>query len=111
MAKYFTRHQLFRLRNEISIDDLLRRLDWPCKVREGRFCFVCPRCSESLTAVNEQTNLARCFRCEENFNPIDLVMLTRQFDFVEAVYFLLEEWPAVSVGDKTSARRNEPGDH
>ena len=105
MAKYFTRRQLFRLRNDIPIDELLRRLDWPCKVREGCFCFVCPRCRESLTAVNEQANLGRCFRCEENFNPIDLVMLTKEMDFVEAVYFLLEEWPAVSVEDASSGHQ------
>ncbi|RMG22989.1 MAG: hypothetical protein D6724_09325 [Armatimonadetes bacterium] len=94
MARYFTRRQLFRLRNEIPIEDLLRRLEWPCKEREGRFCFVCPRCRESVTGVNERTNLGRCFRCEENFNPIDLVMMVREIDFVEAVHFLEEDWPA-----------------
>ncbi len=102
MAKYFTRRQLFRLRNEIPIDDLLRTLDWPCKVREGRFCFVCPCCQESLTAVNDRTNLGRCFRCERNFNPIDLVMMIRELDFVDAVYFLMGTWPATVVGDGDS---------
>ncbi len=96
MTKYFTRRQLFRLRNEIPVERLLRGLDWPCKEREGRFCFVCPRCQESLTAVNPSTNLGRCFRCEENFNPIDLVMRIRDLDFVEAVYFLEDDWPRIA---------------
>jgi len=73
---------LYRLRNEIPVEDLLWGLDRPCKVREGRFCFVCPACRETLTAVNPSANLGRCFRCEENFNPIDLVMRIRDVDFV-----------------------------
>lgn len=93
MARYFTRRQLFRLRNQIPVEHLLRHLDWPCKRRQGRFCFVCPRCGESLTAVNPSTNLGRCFRCEQNFNPIDLVMWIRDIDFVEAVHFLENQWP------------------
>jgi len=56
--------------------------------------FVCPRCGESLTAVNPRTNLGRCFRCEENFNAIDLVMPATGRDFVEAVHFLAELSPA-----------------
>ena len=89
MPKYFPRHLLYRLRNEIPLERLIaEQLEWPSKHREGRFCFVCPQCSESLTAVNPRTNLARCFRCEENFNAIDFVMLATGRDFVEAVHFL-----------------------
>ena len=76
MSKYFPRELLYRLRNEIPLQRVVAdHLNWPCKRREGRFCFVCPRCGESLTAVNPRTNLGRCFRCEENFNAIDFVML------------------------------------
>ena len=76
MSKYFPRALLYRLRNEIPLQRIIAdHLNWPCKRREGRFCFVCPRCGESLTAVNPRTNLGRCFRCEENFNAIDFVML------------------------------------
>ena len=89
MPKYFPRHLLYRLRNEIPLERVIAdHLNWPCKRREGRFCFVCPRCSDSLTAVNPQTNLGRCFRCEENFNAIDFVMLATSRDFVTAVQFL-----------------------
>jgi len=89
MPKYFPRQLLFRLRNEIPLDRLIvEHLNWPGKRRERRFVFVCPRCRESQTAVNAQTNLGRCFRCEENFNAIDFVMLVTGRDFVETVHFL-----------------------
>ena len=39
-------------------------------------------------STNPKTNLARCFRCEKNFNPIDMVMVVKRFNFVEAVEFL-----------------------
>ena len=88
MGKYFTRQLLYRLRNEIPVADLLVRLDWPHKQRDGRFVFLCPACREFLTATNPRTNLGRCFACERNFNPIDLVMLIEDVDFVTAVQTL-----------------------
>ena len=95
MPKYFPRHLLYRLRNEIPLERVIAdHLNWSCKRREGRFCFVCPRCGESQTAVNARTNLGRCFRCEENFNAIDFVMLATGRDFVAAVEFLTDFLPA-----------------
>lgn len=88
MGKYFTRELLYRLRNEIAIPDLLIRLNWPHKRRQGRSVFLCPHCGEFLTAVNPTTNLGRCFACERNFNPIDLTMLILEVDFVAAVHHL-----------------------
>ena len=93
MAKFFTRHELYKLRNSIPLADVLSILKWPHKMRDGRVCFVCPQCSESLTAINQRTNLGRCFRCEINFNPIDLVMLINACDFVVAVQFLQKQFP------------------
>lgn len=93
MGKYFTRQLLYRLRNEIPVADLLVRLQWPHKQRDGRFVFLCPACGEFLTATNPRTNLGRCFACEQNFNPIDLVMLIEQVDFVAAVQRLEKELP------------------
>jgi DNA primase len=91
MPKYFPRHLLYRLRNEIPLERLIAaHLNWPSKRREGRFWFVCPRCGESQTGINPQTNLGRCFRCEKNFNAIDFVMLATGRDFVEAVHFLTD---------------------
>ena len=96
MTKFFTRHLLFKMRNDIPLSDVLAILEWPHKTRDGRVCFVCPLCSESLTAINQRTNLGRCFRCEKNFNPIDLVMLINDDDFVAAVHFLQRQFPESS---------------
>lgn len=55
--------------------------------------FLCPACSEFLTATNLRTNLGRCFVCERNFNPIDLVMLIEDVDFVTAIHMLQSQLP------------------
>jgi DNA primase len=79
---------LRRLRNEIPIRAIITALDLPTREVEGLFRFLCPRCNEFHTATNPRTNLARCFRCAENYNPIDLVMTVRRLDFLEAVRYL-----------------------
>jgi DNA primase len=76
---------LRRLRNEIAINKLIRHLDLPWKIRDGHLRFLCPLCREFNTATNPRTNLARCFRCAKNFNPIDLVMVVRGIPFLQAV--------------------------
>lgn len=85
----FSSQQLYTLRNDIAVELLIEKtLQIPCRVTEGCFRFLCPLCNAFDTAVNPKTNLARCFRCEKNFNTIDLVMLIRQADFVQSVKFL-----------------------
>jgi hypothetical protein len=85
----FTNHQLYSLRSDIAIDALIEKaLYIPSRIAEGHFRFLCPSCKQFNTAVNPETNLARCFSCEENFNTIDLVMTIRKLDFVESVRFL-----------------------
>jgi DNA primase len=85
----FTNQELYSLRNDIPVDALIEKaLGLPCRVTEGHFRFLCPSCKEFHTAVNPETNLARCFGCEENFNTIDLAMIVRKSDFVESVRFL-----------------------
>jgi len=85
----FSSRQLYVLRNDIDVRMLIEKtLRIPCRVTEGCFRFFCPLCNAVDTAVNPKTNLARCFRCEKNFNTIDLVMLIRQADFIQSVKFL-----------------------
>ena len=67
--KRFDDELLRRLRNDIPTDWLIQHLDWPHKRRDGRFRFICPRCGESETAIQRETNLGRCFHCETNFEP------------------------------------------
>lgn len=79
------------MRNNIPISILIADfLKLPSKVSEGYFRFLCPICSEFITATNTKTNLARCFRCEKNYNPIDMTMTVKKFSFKEAVEYLDE---------------------
>ena len=80
---------LRRLRNEIPITLVIAEfLKLPTKVSEGYLRFLCPLCTEFITATNPKTNLARCFLCEKNFNPIDMVMVVKQVSFCKAVDYL-----------------------
>ena len=84
--KRFTQNELFELRNHIPIHALIEdRLKIPTKISEGYFRFLCPLCGEFQTATNPKTNLARCFRCNKNFNTIDMVLTCEKDTFVEAV--------------------------
>jgi len=81
--------ELFELRNAVPVDILIREvLPIPSKISEGVFRFLCPICNEFQTAINPNTNLARCFRCEKNFNAIDLVVAIQGGGFTESVVFL-----------------------
>ncbi len=88
-TRRFSSEELYNLRNDIPVDALIKNaLNIPWRNRQACFRFLCPRCNEFNTAVNPATNLARCFRCEKNFNTIDLVMLITQSDFVKSIRFL-----------------------
>jgi len=89
MGKHFSSRELFELRNSILIDVLIEKeLAIPSKISEGFFRFLCPLCNEFQTAVNPKTNLGRCFRCEKNFNTIDMVMAWHNTGFVDSVKYL-----------------------
>lgn len=91
MPKRYSKEFLTILRNEIPIAILISDLlELPNKVSEGYFRFLCPICSEFNTATNQKTNLARCFRCQKNFNPIDMVMEVKRVGFIDAVKYLSE---------------------
>ena len=89
MKPHFSSRELFVLRNHIPIDTLIEKhLKLPSKFSEGFFRFLCPLCNEFQTATNPKTNLARCFRCERNFNTIDMVIIYKGFRFVEGINYL-----------------------
>lgn len=100
-TKRFSAYLLRALRNRIPIAGLIENdLDLPSKESEGYLRFLCPVCSEFNTATNPLTNLARCFRCRKNFNPIDMVMAVQECSFVDAVESLrsllpkyVSSWP------------------
>ena len=81
--------RLRELRNDVPIAEVIQiQLSLPAKERDGFLRFLCPLCHEFNTATNPKTNLARCFRCQRNFNPIDMVMAARDYAFLDAVKFL-----------------------
>jgi transposase-like protein len=77
------------LRNQIPIDEVITNL-LNLKLRNVNAIlrFRCPLCHNFHTATNHETNLARCFDCQKNFNPIDLVMTVGKCSFVDAVQLL-----------------------
>ena len=89
MSNRYTKQTIRRLRNDIPIAILIADiLELPCKTAEGYFRFLCPRCGGFDTATNPRTNLARCFTCKQNLNPIDIAMIVKRQNFREAVQFL-----------------------
>lgn len=90
MSKRFSAEDLVWVRNKISVEYVIKALratEW--KVSEGKERFLCPLCNEFETGFNPQENLGRCFRCNRNFNPVDLLMHGLGVPFVTAVKQLL----------------------
>jgi len=87
--KYFSSDFLRMLRNQVPIDTVITCfLNMEARTSHNLLRFQCPLCANFHTAVNPQTNLARCFDCRQNFNPIDMVMAAAACDFIQAVQFL-----------------------
>ena len=79
------------IRNQIAIEKVIvTMLNLEVRRTSKWLRFRCPRCHDFHTATNRNTNLARCFDCKKNFNPIDLVMAVGECTFVEAVEYLKE---------------------
>ncbi|HAY38053.1 MAG TPA: hypothetical protein DCY53_01165 [Desulfobacteraceae bacterium] len=76
------------LRNDIKINRVIGILCLETRYTKDIFRFCCPLCHGFHTATNPDTNLARCFECKINFNPIDLVMAATNRNFIETVEFL-----------------------
>jgi hypothetical protein len=89
MSRRFSGGELFEIRNALPIDYVIKDvLGLPVKTSDGTPRFLCPICYEFQTGTNPSTNLGRCFRCEKNFNVIDLSMIVKGSCFVETVKFL-----------------------
>ena len=89
MSQYYPDDFLRMLRNDIPIDEVIVDL-LNLEVQKDRktIRFRCPLCYNFHTATNHKTNLARCFDCQKNFNPIDMVITVGNCDFVDAVKIL-----------------------
>ncbi len=101
MSRRFSQQQLFALRNQIPIDRLIEKiLAIPSKRINGYLRFACPLCQGFHTAVNAQHNLGRCFDCQKNFNPIDMVMCRNKISFKQSVDFLKNCCPQLPTTNK-----------
>jgi len=89
MPKRFSSDYLRFLRNKVPINTLIAQtLSMPFNKSKNIFRFRCPLCGEFNTSTNPKINLARCFRCNENFNPIDMVMAVKNCTFLQSAQFL-----------------------
>lgn len=89
MALRFSKGELHQIRNQIPVRVVLEALcGIECKESESYTRFVCPVCNEMQTSIHPRENLGRCFRCQRNFNPIELVMFGCKLSFVDSVKLL-----------------------
>jgi DNA primase len=92
MANYYPADFLKMIRNQIPIEKVIvNMLNLEVRSTSNWLRFRCPVCYNFHTATNQNTNLARCFDCKKNFNPIDLVMAVGKCGFLEAVEYLKEK--------------------
>ena len=92
MQSFYQAEFLRMIRNHIPIEKVIvSMLNMEVHRTSKRLRFRCPLCYSFHTATNRNTNLARCFDCRENFNPIDLVMAVGKCTFIEAVEYLKEK--------------------
>lgn len=112
MKRRFSKQHLYELRNFIPVDVLIKEhLKVPAKMSEGVFRFLCPICNECQTSTKRKTNLARCFRCEKNFNTIDIVEEVLGTDFVKSVKYLeplLKKYKGGGMGKNMLKDRRAP---
>ncbi len=89
MSTHYTADFLRMLRNQIPINEvIIDLLNLEVRNDHQLLRFRCPLCDNFHTATNHKTNLARCFDCKNNFNPIDLVMTVENCGFLDAVKIL-----------------------
>ena len=96
MASFYTDDFLRMLRNEVKINRVIDLLMLETRQGQDLLRFRCPLCDRFHTATNPKTNLGRCFECEKNFNPIDLVMAATGYGFIETVEFLKKHIPTAT---------------
>ena len=106
MTRRFSAQELAFLRNNIPINRVIETM---LSVATGNNnsapTFNCPACHSANTSINAKHNLARCFDCRQNFNPIEFVMHQRHTSFVDSVKWL-KRHHRESMPEKTSSSQN-----
>jgi DNA primase len=104
MTRRFSSRQLTYLRNQVPISRVIEAFPELATRRDGKLHFECPLCHGFNTSVHIEPNLARCFDCGKNFNPIELVMHQLQISFVESVKWLMQRTSNKSATDPPNDR-------
>jgi predicted RNA-binding Zn-ribbon protein involved in translation (DUF1610 family) len=117
MTRRFSPKELTFLRNRVPIRCVMDTLlDLPTRNTEEKMSFACPVCGGFDTSLNTAHNLARCFACRQNFNPIELVMYQLQIGFVDSVKWLKKRMPTAPAhkntqpAERTNAQPTAIGD-
>ncbi len=109
MKPRFTQKQLWTVRNQIPIEQLIEtQLHIPVRRDYKRLRFCCPVCHQYDTSVLYPKNLARCFGCQKNFNTIELTMQWAKYGFVQSVLWLqsLNTAPTDTRKDQSTPKRH-----
>jgi hypothetical protein len=108
MTRRFSPKELTFLRNRVPVDRVIENLlELPARRNHHKLSFACPVCGGFDTSINTAHNLARCFACRQNFNPIELVMHQLKIGFVESVKWLKTRMPTVPTQNRTSCAGNK----
>lgn len=94
MPNYYPPSLIRKIRNEVPINKVITQLlHLEVKKTNDLLRFKCPLCSRFHTATSLKNNLARCFDCEANFNPIDIVITVTSLPFTQTIEVLLKKFP------------------
>jgi hypothetical protein len=108
VTRRFSSNELSFLRNRLPVDCVIENLlKLPTRRNHDKLSFACPVCSGFDTSINTAHNLARCFACRQNFNPIELVMHHLQIGFVDSVKWLKKRMSAAPTQNKTTRSGNK----
>lgn len=89
MTRRFSSQELSFLRNKVPINRVIETMLLVATGNDnGKLSFDCPVCHGVNTSINAKHNLARCFECRQNFNPIEFVMHQLNISFVDSVKWL-----------------------
>jgi hypothetical protein len=105
MTRRFSARELSFLRNGIPIEHVIVSfLSLQYRRDSDKLRFACPLCGGFNTSIQLKTNLARCFACKRNFNPIEMVMAHLRLGFAESASWLKER-NVQKVNEKPAAYR------
>ena len=108
MTRRFSSEELNFLRNKVPIEQVVETLPGLSnKKSNGKISFTCPICGGFDTSINAAHNLARCFACRRNFNPIELVMHQLKIDFVDSVKWLKSRMSPAPAYQKTTTAKSD----